>query len=356
VVARRESGYRWFCLLLAGAAFYTVMEEISWGQRLIGFESPAFFAEQNVQGETNLHNLLTGPVNAPLKVFIEFALAAALIGYGLIYPLLLQAGNSMAGRLNRLGVLPPPLYLWPLFVTAALFEVGWLKINEAEIAELLVGTALMLTLLHYRLAGASSRHSGLLYIVWFAALVALAYLTAVWFYSLPGRAEQADARLANGYEKFAERFEQQGDFLRAAELYRAGFDLGPRYLTMLHEALRNYEKAGDTEAYDLWYRVMLDATAEQVRADPDVEQLLMLANEYVGIGAAAEAASYSEQALAAAVSMVANAPGEAAGYYLLGRVHQERGNIERARSAYEQALAIEPQRSKYILSLRSLKK
>ncbi len=353
-VARREPAYRWFCLLLAGAAFYTVMEEISWGQRLFGFESPAFFAEKNVQGETNLHNLLTGPANAPLKVFVELTLAAALVAYGLIYPLLLQLDRPPTTWLNRLGVLPPPLYLWPFFVTAALFELGWFKINEAEIAELLVGTGLMLTLLHYRLAGAPSRRSAFLYIEWFAGLAVLAYLTAAWFYGLPGRAEQADARLANGYEKFAERFEQRGDYLQAAGLYLAGFELGPRYLPLLHEALRNYEKAGDTKAHDHWYRVMLDATADQVLTDPDAEKLLMLSKEYAGIGANAEAASYSEQALAAAVRMVASTPDEAEGYYWLGRVSQERGDIEQARSTYEQALAIEPRRSKYILALRSM--
>jgi tetratricopeptide (TPR) repeat protein len=357
MVARREPAYRWFCLLLSVAALYTVMEEISWGQRLFDFESPVFFAEQNVQGETNLHNLLTGPVNTGLKVFIEIALAAALIGYGLIYPLLLQLGRLPATWLNRLGILPPPLYLWPFFVTAALFELGWFKINEAEIAELLVGAGLVLTLMHYRLAGVSSRRSGYLYIASFIGLVVLAWLTATWFYSLPGRAEQVDARLANGYEKFAERFEQNDDYLQAAELYRSGFELGPRYLPMLHEALRNYQKAGATQAYDHWYRVMLDATAEQVMtSDPNVEKLLMLAKEYAGIGANTQAESFSAQALTVAVTRVNDAPTDADGYYWLGRVYQARDEIETARRAYEQALAIDPQRSRYILALRSLGK
>jgi tetratricopeptide (TPR) repeat protein len=356
MVAYREPGYRWFCLVLAAAACYTVMEEISWGQRLIGFESPAFFAERNVQGETNLHNLVTGPLNSPLKGFIEMALAVALFGYGLIYPLLRRLGLTAAEWFNRRGVLPPPLYLWPFFVTAALLELGLLKVNEAEIAELLVGTGLVLTLLHVIFLGESRTKLFYIYAGLFGGLVGVAYLTTAGFLALPGRAEQADARLANGYEKFATRFERQGKYPQAALLYRAGFELGPRYLPMLHEALRNYKKAGNSAAYDYWYRVMLDATAVQVTEAPDTdtEKLLMLADEYAGIGATNEAAIFAEQAFAAAVAVVARDPGAADGYYWLGRVYQARGDSGQARRNYALARAIEPGRAKFILALRSL--
>ena len=59
-LAGHQPAYRWFFTLLALAGFYVVMEEISWGQRLFAIESPEFFVENNVQGETNLHNFLTG--------------------------------------------------------------------------------------------------------------------------------------------------------------------------------------------------------------------------------------------------------------------------------------------------------
>ena len=42
--------------LLAAAAFFVGMEEISWGQRLLGYEEPAFWTEHNVQGEFTFHN------------------------------------------------------------------------------------------------------------------------------------------------------------------------------------------------------------------------------------------------------------------------------------------------------------
>ena len=45
-----------YYLLLAGA-FFIGMEEISWGQRLIGFEEPEFWARHNVQSEFTFHNL-----------------------------------------------------------------------------------------------------------------------------------------------------------------------------------------------------------------------------------------------------------------------------------------------------------
>lgn len=46
---------------LAGAAFiFGAGEEISWGQRLLGLEPPAWFAEHNRQSEINVHNLVLG--------------------------------------------------------------------------------------------------------------------------------------------------------------------------------------------------------------------------------------------------------------------------------------------------------
>lgn len=45
--------YAIFALALLAVA----MEEISWGQRLIGFDTPAYFDRHNLQKEFNLHNL-----------------------------------------------------------------------------------------------------------------------------------------------------------------------------------------------------------------------------------------------------------------------------------------------------------
>ncbi|MGE5309521.1 MAG: hypothetical protein ACM3JF_00395 [Sphaerimonospora mesophila] len=45
--------------LLALITFWMAMEEISWGQRIFKWETTAYFAENNMQGETNLHNLNT---------------------------------------------------------------------------------------------------------------------------------------------------------------------------------------------------------------------------------------------------------------------------------------------------------
>jgi len=48
---------RIFFFLLGLLFIFLVGEEISWGQRIFGFETPEGMAERNMQGETNLHNL-----------------------------------------------------------------------------------------------------------------------------------------------------------------------------------------------------------------------------------------------------------------------------------------------------------
>lgn len=45
--------------ILAIVFFVIAMEEISWGQRILQIQSPEFFAQNNQQGELNLHNFLS---------------------------------------------------------------------------------------------------------------------------------------------------------------------------------------------------------------------------------------------------------------------------------------------------------
>ena len=48
----------WAVYLLLALAFFGIgMEELSWGQRRLGFETPEWLRDVNRQGETNLHNV-----------------------------------------------------------------------------------------------------------------------------------------------------------------------------------------------------------------------------------------------------------------------------------------------------------
>lgn len=46
-----------FCLLMALSLFFVAGDEISWGQRILGIETPESIAQHNQQGETTLHNM-----------------------------------------------------------------------------------------------------------------------------------------------------------------------------------------------------------------------------------------------------------------------------------------------------------
>ncbi len=46
-----------FYLVFAIGLLFTAMEEVSWGQQLIGFETPSVWKDLNAQGETTFHNI-----------------------------------------------------------------------------------------------------------------------------------------------------------------------------------------------------------------------------------------------------------------------------------------------------------
>ena len=100
------AGYRALGAALAGAAAFVVgMEEISWGQTYLAWQSPEFFMAYNDQQETNAHNFLNGYLTP-----IYYAMGAAIL-LGTIAAFVLD--DLFGRRLSWLRALcPPRALLW----------------------------------------------------------------------------------------------------------------------------------------------------------------------------------------------------------------------------------------------------
>ncbi|HSD70758.1 MAG TPA: hypothetical protein VLB07_14460 [Woeseiaceae bacterium] len=118
--ARRDrqlrGGLPWFHIGLAAFCLLVALEEISWGQRLLGYRAPELFLARNYQQEFNLHNLADDKLRRALLLLI-------LAGYGVTAAL---AGlvRPLRGWLERLRFVLPPPGLIPAFgITAVIYAV-----------------------------------------------------------------------------------------------------------------------------------------------------------------------------------------------------------------------------------------
>ncbi|PVA08746.1 hypothetical protein DC366_17570 [Pelagivirga sediminicola] len=86
--------------------FMAAGEEISWGQRIVGWESDEFFQQNNKQYETNLHNLVVGDVHLTKSLFgpvLTICILLYLVGLPLVYP----KGGRIAALADRMAVPVP---------------------------------------------------------------------------------------------------------------------------------------------------------------------------------------------------------------------------------------------------------
>ncbi|WP_324751932.1 hypothetical protein [Roseovarius sp. Pro17] len=86
--------------------FMAAGEEVSWGQRIIGWESGEFFQQHNKQDETNLHNLMIGDVHLTKSLFgpvLTICILLYLVGLPLIYP----KGGRIAALADAMAVPVP---------------------------------------------------------------------------------------------------------------------------------------------------------------------------------------------------------------------------------------------------------
>lgn len=133
--------------LLALLFIFVAGEEISWGQRILGIETPEKLAEQNVQGEFNFHNLEffdrhSGLLNQHtiLNVFCLL--------FGVVIPLLNRFSAPIRNLLTKMYFPVVPLSFVGFFVvgiahgqTIAKFQTHW---AHTEVKELIFSVGILL--------------------------------------------------------------------------------------------------------------------------------------------------------------------------------------------------------------------
>ncbi len=125
-------------LILALGLFFTAGDEISWGQRIFGIQSPEYFLKTNAQNELTIHN--------HTSVHGETPYAFAAVGaYGAFTFIFVKLFSGFFKKHKKFLVLIPGWYLFPYFF-AGFFYNFYTKLGDHTIGDWSEPTELMLYL------------------------------------------------------------------------------------------------------------------------------------------------------------------------------------------------------------------
>jgi hypothetical protein len=142
----RQHRFQAIYLLAFGLGCLAIaLEEISWGQRLVGYQPPERFLAENFQQEFNLHNLAGTATRKAM-------LTGLLVGFGVLFPLLGRLPPT-ARWLGNLGIPAPSLALVPGFAALTFFYLEYPIESTGEWVELGAGIGFLFPAAGY-LAGA----------------------------------------------------------------------------------------------------------------------------------------------------------------------------------------------------------
>lgn len=131
-----------FFILFAIACILFALEEISWGQRIFGVESPAYFMENSDQQEINIHNV----INEQFSVRTKHVVAFAMLAYGVALPLIALT-REVRSLAEKVRIVIPPLILIPGFILASLMTWDrYFNGQDEEVAELFYSISLFLVI------------------------------------------------------------------------------------------------------------------------------------------------------------------------------------------------------------------
>ena len=130
-IKKNHSVFNFGLFLSVLVLFFGFGEEISWGQRILNIESPSFFYKNNLQGETNIHNLMIDGVKLNKWIFTYGSVLFFTL-YFFITPFLYKKGTISKSLFNKFSFVVPNYYqsLLFLFSTVVINLFDYDKISE----------------------------------------------------------------------------------------------------------------------------------------------------------------------------------------------------------------------------------
>lgn len=108
--------------IIALLFFFGAGEEISWGQRIFNFETTGFFRSNNLQQETNLHNLVIGGVKVNKLIFSQL-LMVCLVFYFVFLPVLVRK-SAFVLKIVKLFGIPVPRWQHIVIVIVSILVIS----------------------------------------------------------------------------------------------------------------------------------------------------------------------------------------------------------------------------------------
>ncbi len=124
--------------------FFGFGEEISWGQRIFNIETPPFFSENNLQSETNIHNLMIGGVKLNKLIFTN-GLFFIFSFYFLATPYLYTKSKNIKSLINRFSIVIPKYSQSVIFISSTIIIYIFDHERISEIWECLFAFTMLIT-------------------------------------------------------------------------------------------------------------------------------------------------------------------------------------------------------------------
>ncbi len=140
VISSKNIGIILFSIIF----FFGFGEEISWGQRIFNIETPDFFIENNLQSETNIHNLMIGGVKLNKLIFTN-GLFFIFSFYFLAIPYLYTKRNNIKSIINKFSIVIPKYSQSIIFICSTIIIYLFDHDRISEIWECLFAFTMLMT-------------------------------------------------------------------------------------------------------------------------------------------------------------------------------------------------------------------
>ena len=140
VISSKNIGIILFSIIF----FFGFGEEISWGQRIFNIETPQFFVENNLQSETNIHNLMIGGVKLNKLIFTN-TLFFIFSFYFLAIPYLYAKRNSVKSIINKFSIVIPKYSQSIIFICSSIIIYLFDHDRISEVWECLFAFTMLIT-------------------------------------------------------------------------------------------------------------------------------------------------------------------------------------------------------------------